>query len=239
MQNGGGSRNEVVTETPYIKKEHEIMALKYHILNSSGRFDSHLELLREQVEQSIETVNKHLSMDADVCISHSSAHCNKELGIGGGAFTPNLMHIFLDVDHKNFVNAVKTEILCVLAHEAHHCKRMESVPNDYSLIDSIVTEGLACQCELDIGGGENPSFIPDSVIHDTNSLLSIMLPHLEETEYCFDTYFLGKDPEKLPKYAGFAVGFDIVGRYLKANGMSAAEAASVPAIEFLPYASAT
>ncbi|WOJ95549.1 DUF2268 domain-containing putative Zn-dependent protease [Congregibacter brevis] len=215
------------------------MALTPHILNSSGRFDSHLELLQEQVELSIETVSKHLTIDADVCISHSSTHCNKELGIGGFAFTPNLMQIFLDVDHKNFVNAVNTEILCVLAHEAHHCKRMGAVPNDYSLIDSMVTEGLACQCELDIGGGNKSSFIPDSVIASTNNLISVMLPHLKETEYCFDTYFLGKDPEKLPKYAGFAVGFDIVGRYLKANGMSAADAASVPAIEFLPYATTT
>ena len=212
------------------------MAIVPHILNASGKFDAHLDVLSAQISIAARTVSQHLSLDADVCVVHDPAYCNPLLGIGGLAFSPNLMHVNVDVDHENFERAIQVELLSVLAHEAHHCKRMAAIPTDSSLLDSIVTEGLACQFELQVAGGEKPSFIPDVVMALTDELLSRMRATLELTDYCYDTYFLGKDTDIYPKYAGFAVGFDIVGSFLRREGLTAGEAAWVPAQEFLPIA---
>ena len=106
------------------------MAIIPHILNASGHFDPHIDLLEVQIELAIRAVSEKLSLDADVCINHSPAHSNPVLGIGGAAFSPNLIHINLDARHENFDSAVNVELLAVLAHESHHCKRIASIPGD-------------------------------------------------------------------------------------------------------------
>jgi uncharacterized protein YjaZ len=60
-----------------------------------------------------------------------------------------------------------------------------------------------------------------------------MRASLEDTEFCFDTYFLGKDSEKYPKYAGSAVGFELVGRYLENVESTASEVVFVSASDVL------
>jgi len=205
------------------------MAIIHHLLNSTGRLDPYLQLIEEQLVSAIRSVSVHLSLEADVCVSHNPGHTNSDLGIGGGAFSSNLMHIFLDADHIDIESTIRQEILPVFSHEAHHCKRIETIPDDCSLVASLVTEGLACHFELDVAGGCKPSFIPEHVFTRADEYLVQMEPFLEDADFDYDTYFFGKTLGQYPKYAGFAAGFALVGRYLKSKSLSAAQAVAVPA----------
>ena len=207
--------------------------IEYHYLDVTGLLSPFKNILHQYVTEAIDVVGPRLDICADLCISHDPPNCNPEMGIGGGAFSPSLMHIFLDANNPNIEQSIRDEILAVLAHESHHCVRMQKVPDHVTLLDNIVTEGLACHFEKEITGCAAPSFIPDEVLNASRELLRSMRPSLEETEFCFDTYFLGKDTKKYPKYAGFAVGFELVSQYLAKTKSTASEAVYVPASDVL------
>lgn len=60
---------------------------------------------------------------------------------------------------------------------------------------------------------------------------------LESKDFCSHTVFLGKRPEVFPKYAGYAVGFGLVGNYLAAQQASSAASVLVPTLNVLAHAS--
>lgn len=212
------------------------MTIKYHFLDSTGQLSPYKEHIHQYVGKAIEVVDGRLEICTDLCVGHEPYHCNPDLGIGGGAFSPSLMHIFLDANNPKLTESIRKELLAVLAHEAHHCARMQSVPEDVTLLDSLVTEGLACCFETEVTGYSAPSFIPSAVLNTSEELMSSMRPLMRDAEFCFDTIFLGKDTETYPKYAGFAVGFELVRRYLLGTGSTAAESVQIASRDVLELA---
>jgi len=207
--------------------------IEYHYLDVTGQLSPFKNILHKYVTEAIAAIDPRLDICADLCLSHDPLNCNPELGIGGVAFSQSLMHIFLDANNPNLEQSIREEVLAVLAHESHHCVRIQKVPDHVTLMDNIVTEGLACHFETEITGCSAPSFIPDEVLNASREHLRSMRASLEDTEFCFETYFLGKDLKKYPKYAGFAVGFELVGQYLAKVKSTASEAVYVPASDVL------
>jgi uncharacterized protein YjaZ len=210
------------------------MSVNLHFLDSAGKLGSLRERVMGAYEAALAEISGHISLPAlDVCISHHPDGCNPELGIGGGAFNCHQLHIYLDAGNPAVENTATEEMLAVLAHEVHHCVRIAGIPEDKTLGAHLVTEGLACQFETEVTGSTPPSFIPPTVIQDWEAHLEAMRPELDSEDFCFDTWFLGKQKDRVPKYAGFAVGYQLAGRYLEAKGTTGGKAATVPAAEVL------
>lgn len=165
----------------------------------------------------------------DVCVSHFPEGANTELGIGGSSYTESLLHIFLDANNPNLRSSIENELPAVLAHEMHHCARVVEVPIVETLGEKFVIEGLACQFETEITGQSRPSFIPSDFCSEWQDHFAKSLPNLNSTDYCEDTWFLGKAPQEMPKYTGYAIGFGLIGQYLKQEKLTAAQAYAIPA----------
>jgi uncharacterized protein YjaZ len=201
--------------------------MQIHILDAENHLQAFESQIRESAAHAISSISQYLDLDLDIRFSHDPEHCNPKLGIGGGAFNSGLLHIFLDSSNDNIASSIDNELLAVLAHEIHHCVRMEKV-EDLTLADRLVTEGLACQFEVEVNGNVIPSFLPAARIEAWETYFTGMKSILESKDFCSDTVFLGKCPEVFPKYAGYAVGPGLVEKYLASQQASAATCVQVP-----------
>ncbi len=206
--------------------------MQIHILDAQNRLQPFKSLIRDSAKRAIEQISTRLSPVLDICFSDSPDHCNPELGIGGGAFSPRLLHVFLDPTNDKIVSSIDKELLAVLAHEVHHCVRMEQIA-DSTLADRLVTEGLACHFEVEMTGNASPSFLPVETLQSWDKHFTKMRPIMHGEDFCEGTMFLGKRPGEFPKYAGYAVGFGLVGKYLSSEEVSAAECVTLPTSRFI------
>jgi len=189
--------------------------------------DSNLEYLITQISDLLPICS------LDICVSNFPEGVNAKLGIGGASYTESLLHIFLDANNPNLRSSIERELAAVLAHEMHHCARVAEIPLVETLGEKFVIEGLACQFETEITGEEQPSFIPLDLCLHWQDHFAESLQALNSTDFCEETWFLGKNPDQKPKYIGYAIGFGVVGKYLRHANLSAAQAYAVPAEEIL------
>lgn len=101
--------------------------MQIHILDAQNHLQPFESQIRESAAHAVSNISQYLNPGVDICFSHDPEHCNPKLGIGGGAFNPRLLHIFLDARNDNIASSIDKELLAVLAHEIHHCVRMEKV----------------------------------------------------------------------------------------------------------------
>jgi Predicted Zn-dependent protease (DUF2268) len=80
-----------------------------------------------------------------------------ETGVGG--FSPTATHclVHLNPRHADFDTNLETELAPTIAHELHHCARHGGVGYGHTLLEALVTEGLACVFEREFRGGKNQS----------------------------------------------------------------------------------
>src|SRR5690606_28476349 len=102
------------------------------------------------------------------------------------------------------------ELPAVLGHEMHHCVRSIYFPNPLTLWECIATEGLATHFERQMNGGIEPSLFKSFPELDWRELLDAARPLRDERAFSFHDWFLGGNPEKMPKYAGYFIGFKAV-----------------------------
>ncbi|MCH2534821.1 MAG: DUF2268 domain-containing protein [Bdellovibrionales bacterium] len=211
------------------------MKIEKHILNANGALNPYLDDLNQMFSKWLPIITKQLPIDAlDICVAKYPQGTNPKLGVGGVALNSNLLYIYMDTSNSNIKDSIHTHIPEALAHEMHHCARLAIYSDVKTLGENFVLEGLACQFESEIcGEGKEPSFIPAEVLNTWRDYINQAAPLLDSDDYCFNTWFLGKAPDEMPKYLGYAMGYQIVGEYLKKNKTNAAKAYDKSAKEII------
>lgn len=117
----------------------------------------------------------------------------------------------------------------VLAHEMHHCMRMRSVGYGRRLGEVIVSEGLACHFEREALGGTVPVYASPLRDEEQARVGALAAHEWRLPHYDHAAWFLGTDRRKLPRFAGYALGYMLVGRFMRASGRRAADLVHTPA----------
>ncbi|RLA39477.1 MAG: hypothetical protein DRR42_27150 [Gammaproteobacteria bacterium] len=169
----------------------------------------------------------------DVCVSHHPEGANPKLGIGGAAYSPIQLHIFLDANNSYVATAIKQELPAVLAHEMHHCARMQTNTDEETLAGKLVIEGLACKFETEITGERLPSFISPALMDQCGSHWQAAQELLDSKEFCMQSWFHGEAPNQMPNYLGYALGLSLTEKYLSLVEKTAAQANEVPTNEVI------
>lgn len=156
-----------------------------------------------------------------------------ETGVHGYAPTAHYVEMTLSPQNPNFAAHWHSEVPATLAHELHHCRRWKTVGYGQSFLEVLVSEGLAQHHEKEERGGR-PA--PYSVLsQDLAPLWERARPLLERTDYGHEAWFFGSEAENLPRWAGYALGYDLVSRYLQVQGADAAAHADAPAEAFRDF----
>ena len=148
------------------------MATKINILNASERFSHVLDLLENKAQDSLVEIKKHIELpNIDIVISPCSEEYKAESGILGCVSTPYVIDVLLDTDRKDLSNIINNELTSVIAHELHHVIRASFGVQEKSLLQVLVSEGLACHFETKFSDDATSKFFAD--IKNMNGVIYI------------------------------------------------------------------
>ena len=195
--------------------------IQRYILNASGKLNGLSRLIEQTVQLHTDRIAVMLGIsDLDIVISHFPDLTHPVIGIGGNAYDSHRLDIYLNADNENIANSINEELLNVLSHEMHHCRRIGKVGHPKTLLDHLVIEGLACHFEEIVNNGKDNSLFAELKNQDWNLLFLKYKPLLMDDKFDFKYWFLGSSPNELPKYSGYFVGYKLVTGFMAANKLT-------------------
>ena len=155
-----------------------------------------------------------------------------EVGVGGFASGASAVQFFVDPTRVDLSDIVRAHLAPQLAHELHHAKRFGTVGYGSTLVEAVVSEGLADHFSLELAGGAPPPWSsalqPEELADWTDTALAE-----SSTAYDHSRWFFGTG--SIPRWAGYSIGFALVSDFLDANpDRRPSELVTEPASLFLP-----
>lgn len=190
------------------------------IANANRSLDRYLELISSAYQRATKVTEELLQLqNVDVvCIADPSMVIS-EIGIGG--YTPTRYLSYLYIDPAFDID--ETEIFNTICHELSHAKRYDAMGYGETLLDSMIFEGLATAFEEEIGG--KGAFLPAQLLarEKTEVLVGEVKSHFNDTNFDYQQWFILDSTHKLPRWAGYEVGYYLVRTYLARTNKKASE----------------
>jgi hypothetical protein len=146
----------------------------------------------------------------------------KDLG-GIGAYCPNphLVEIGVDLTHPRFIKSGNSLLAVSIAHELHHAARRQAGVNISrgTLLECLWSEGLADMFAYEFTGNK-PLWNKSLTDRKFRALLAKAKKNFKGTftNQMYDDWFLkGSKKKGLRRWAGYALGFEMVRRYMRRN----------------------
>jgi uncharacterized protein YjaZ len=208
------------------------MSISFHILDASRRLERFKPQLVQSAKAGLDQIERELSLPAvDVVIVDDPQSAIPETGVGGSAPTAHLLYIYIDPEFADLQKTLEFEIKSTLAHELHHCARWASIGYGSTLLEAVVSEGLADHFDIEINGGTPKPWDTAIQGEDLEVLLEKAKPESNSTNYDHAAWFYGS--AAIPRWAGYSLGFKLVGDYMQLTQKKASELVSEPASSFI------
>jgi hypothetical protein len=204
------------------------------VFEDGGRLDPHRSTIERVVRESVTAVRPLIAVDGvTIRISAGTSFVIPEIGIGGRTNGARDIQIAVDPGSDVMPRSLTTELFPLLAHEMHHAMRFRTVGYGDSLLEAMVSEGLADQFSIEAAGVDPPIW-SKALSGDELALWSARARELWlESPYDHDAWFFGT--REIPRWAGYSIGFELTRRFLLANpSRRPSELASEPAVSFIP-----
>jgi hypothetical protein len=194
--------------------------LPVHVLNGSGRLTPYLDQIAHTAERCvIECASSLVIADdsVDLVIRDALGRTIPELGVGG--FNPDAHTVFvaLDPGHPAFERAVDKELARTIAHEIHHLARRRGPGYGGTLLAALVSEGLADHFAMEHTKLGPPPWAEALTKSELERIEQMATGSYHSAEYDHRAWFFGSTVEALPRWAGYALGYRLVGEYLSRN----------------------
>jgi len=209
------------------------MPINIHILNSTGKLDDHVNEIQQEIHRHIPKICEFLDLkNVDICINHDPTASSPTTGLGGTSFNPSTLMLSVNVDHPDLRKNITTLMGELLSHEMHHCARMEHMDEAKNLRDYLVTEGLACLFESEFNGGNVSSLFSEVQHTDWKELYNAALSHFEDEDFSFKYWFFNTSSDKIPKYAGYWLGYNMAKTFMEESGIGHYDMLNIPSKQF-------
>jgi hypothetical protein len=151
-----------------------------------------------------------------------------QLGIGGSAIGKSCIEIRIDFSRKDLDNIIKVEIPATIYHELSHIIRENNLKHGGTLLDSMVSEGIACYIEQLAVPREIPYIKP---IEYENNFWNKAKESFNDSNYDHSVWFFGAG--ELPNWIGYRLGYLLVKEYMQKNNKELSELSLIPSKEIL------
>ena len=204
------------------------------VFQDGGVLDAHRSTIVEVVTQTLGQTEALLPVESVEILVFASAQRSIP-GYGLGGYTPSADRIDLifDPGFQDLNGVIGSRLPGVLAHELHHAARWGTVGYGTTLLEAVVSEGLADHFALEVTFGSPP---PWSLALDQQELERWMATAREswtDPGYQHSRWFFGDGV--VPRWTGYALGFVLVGDYLTQDpSRTAAGLIAEPARRFVP-----
>jgi uncharacterized protein YjaZ len=210
------------------------MTVTSHILKSSGRLTPLTEQIEASIDEVVRSVEEKMELpDIDVVVADQPDAAIPEIGVGGHAGSAHVVYIYIDPEHKELSVTLDKEIKSSLTHEFHHAARMDKIGYGETLLEAMVSEGLADHFDLEINSGEIPPWSSALAAEQLAEVMDKARPEFNSLSYSHSDWFFGTDKDAIPRWAGYSLGFKLVEDHMKRTGKKASELVSTRAGEFV------
>ena len=187
--------------------------------------NSNLSEEKEMIESAVDSAKNYtfpkLEIDWDIDLLVTNRIYDiliPEDGVGGRTRTSDFIEFAINERKatKNLISEMLTHELC---HAARWGKNDEWIN---SLFDGIISEGIATYFEAEFvkGREEKTVFIKtilERVDEENEKILEELRDQLDSNYYDYSVIFFDGD-DKLPRWAGYSLGYYLVKKYLKKTG---------------------
>jgi len=137
------------------------------------------------------------------------------LGMVGWAFRPNCFSLTVDPASPAFADAVAAgAVPRQVTHELAHCLRSAAIGSNHNLGDALVSEGLCGHFTHQCLGTPPEAWESGLDADGLATWTARAQAEAEAPRYDHQAWFLGRGAGAPPCWAGYSIGFDLVGRYL-------------------------
>ena len=192
------------------------MSINLHILNASGRLNDTSDQIEKEFHCAVDKISKTIPLsDTDIVIYDNPHGVIPELGIGGYTPSPHLVFIYIDPGFPNLSNMLSETFKRTLAHEMYHALRWKNPGYGKTLLEALITEGLADHFDMEINNC-SPNLWDQALTEKQFRRMSIRVKKdYSNRNYNHNDWFGGSKKRGIPRWTGYSLGFHLVGEYLK------------------------
>ncbi|MBU6388586.1 hypothetical protein KGQ72_01790 [Patescibacteria group bacterium] len=210
------------------------MAVNIHILKASGTLEKFEDAIVSAFEGGLsEVTNKITLPSVDVVIDDNGSSAIPETGVGGFAPSAHLLYIHINPEFKDIEQRLGSEIRSTLTHELHHCACWAARGYGKTLLEALISEGLADHFDIEVNGGEPKLWSVAISSVELARLLDKAKSEFGNDSYDHAAWFFGSKEKDIPRWAGYSLGFSLVDDYLKKNNKKASELVAADAFSFV------
>lgn len=190
--------------------------MRLHILTADNRIVSFVSLITSSAKIAFAKIQNTLEIpDIDFVVYAGSEGTIDYLGIGGRCINKHLVMIVINPSFPGLKKTILSDLKRIIAHESYHCTRNYTYGQKYTLLDSLVNEGLADHYEIELF--QSPPQRWDTTLHNDQitQYMEMAKRELHNPTYNHRAWFFGSKEKQIPRWTGYTLGFHLVGRYLK------------------------
>ena len=207
----------------------------YMYLEDGGQLDAQRQTIEEKLQEAVTRVNAIMPTEGiNFRVRASSKDVIPEIGVGG--FNPAADEVILWIDplFPQLNQSLDVELAPIIAHEMHHAKRRRSVGYGTTLLEALISEGLADSFSIELMGITPPLWSTALTGSELDNWTEIARNSWGEPSYNHPKWFFGTSDE-IPRWAGYAIGYKLVQDYLDKNTTATpSNLHDEPAVSFIP-----
>lgn len=210
-------------------------ALARVVINDpAGAFAQHHAALRSLIEETTATAGSELSVSMiTVEVFADPLRSIRDYGIGGFTLGPSRIELYVDPGYPGLGLVLPERVPPLVAHEIHHAVRWRGLGPPRTLLETLVFEGLADHFAIELLGTPLQPWSQAFPESETDFYLNLARPDFDSATFDYQGWFFGADP-RLPRWAGYTLGWRIVAEYQARTRRSAAQLVNTPAEAFRP-----
>lgn len=212
------------------------MNINLYIMNAKGRLTPFISLSKKALKEIESIIPKDFPINnLDIAIFDSPETTIRELGIGGHTINPNYIAVSVDPENPVIGKRYYTELIDTLAHEFHHVARWRTIGYGKTLLEAMITEGLADHFANEITGRKEPHLWNKALDKkQIDYFLKKAKKDFNNKKYNHNNWFFGSKDKKIPKWTAYTLGYYLVEEYLnKRVNKSGASLYKTKAKEFI------
>jgi uncharacterized protein YjaZ len=182
--------------------------IKFHLMGADRALSPYLPEIKRITAPAIKRIKSILPFEESVdVVVYSYRTTDKNFAVSGYTPTANMVWVFMDPSQKNFRKLLREQFLKVLGHELHHAVRWQGPGYGANLPDALVTEGLAAHFEEEFTKKKASKFYVQFKPKIIERLLAKARKEFKNKSYNHNDWFFGNDKLKIPRHAGYALGY--------------------------------
>ena len=194
------------------------MDITRHILLASGRLTPFVDQIKKEFDNSVGQITKKMLIsNIDVVIYDNPEGVIPEVGVGGYAPNSHLVFISLDPQFSDFQHTITKELKRTLSHEINHAIRWRDPGYGKTLLEALVTEGLADHFDVEVNHEDPEPWCIALSVEQIEVLLDKAKKEFSNKNYDHNAWFFGSTEKGIPRWTGYSLGFKLVRDYLQKN----------------------